>query len=122
MNKSNVQVAEAQEKHRLPLLIGRSTPSSRSTDVQAGAIGLNDLLNIELRDGNLKMSDQAWDETLTAMDMKLEMASWKVQLDKSTIMKNALALNRSDPVRQQEPKSCTKLKALVTSATGTSCV
>ena len=41
-----------------------STPSSISTnDVRVRAIGMNDLLNIELRHDSLTMFDQAWKET-----------------------------------------------------------
>ena len=41
-------------------------------DVQGRAVGLSDLLNIELRSDSLKMFDQAWEGTLTAMENGLE--------------------------------------------------
>ena len=40
-------------------------------DVPRRAIGMNILLNIELRNDNRKMVDQAWGETLMAIDNAL---------------------------------------------------
>ena len=46
----------------------------RITDVQQRATGMNDLLSIELRNDDLKMVNQVWEQILMAMDMEPEMA------------------------------------------------
>ena len=43
-------------------------------DFRKGVVGKNDLLNIELRSDSLKMFDQAWEETLMAMEIGLDRA------------------------------------------------
>ena len=50
---------------------------SKLNDVQRRGIDMNDLLNIELCDCNLKIFDQAWDETLMAMAEEFGKTSWK---------------------------------------------
>ena len=61
--KRKVEVAdETQEKKGLPMLTGRQIAFFRSKDIQGRAIGMNDLLNIELRSDTLKMFDRAWEE------------------------------------------------------------
>ena len=58
-----VEVAdEMQEKKGLPMLTGRQIAFFRSNDTKGGAIGMNDLLNIELRSATLKIFDRAWEE------------------------------------------------------------
>ena len=49
--------------------------SSKINDVHETAVGMNDLLNIELCNDNLNMVDRIWEETLMAMDIELYMAS-----------------------------------------------
>ena len=60
-------------------------------------MNLNDLLNVGFHNDNLKMFDQAWGETLTAlvviwMKVSLENLSER-QVRGSTLMKNALTLS-----------------------------
>ena len=78
-------------------------------NVQGRAIGMNDLLNIELRNDSLKMFDQAWDETLMAMDIETNMAFveglYYRRLEKSTLMRNSSAhiqFGSSSPNRAKE--------------------
>ena len=42
--------------------------------IQGSAIGMNDLLNIEVGNDNLKTFDQAWEGSSMAMDHELDMA------------------------------------------------
>ena len=86
-------------------------------DVQGRALGLNDVLIIKFRSDNLKMFDRAWAETWMALDKEpqrnfLESLHHR-QLEKSTLVKTALALSYLDQVHRTEQKSCAKLKALV---------
>ena len=63
---------------------------------------MNDLLTVELRDDNLNMFDQAWEETLMAVENAPERDLLKSlyhrQLGKSTLVKSASALYYSHPV------------------------
>ena len=77
------------------------------------AFKINDVQGTEVRNDNLKMFDQAWEDTLMAMAILnltwpfakvLAAGSWKT----STIMKNALALHHMDQVHREESKSHTK--------------
>ena len=43
-------------------------------DLQGRASGMSDLLHIQLRNDNVKMFDQAWEETWMAMDIQLALA------------------------------------------------
>ena len=73
--KRKVEVAdEMQEKKVLPTLTGRQIACFKSNDIRGGAIGMNDLLNIEWRSDNLKMFDRAWDETWMAMEIGPDVA------------------------------------------------
>ena len=74
------------------------------------------LLNIEM-DDNLKKFVGAWEETLMSLEKKPEADVLKDlhhrQLEKSTLVLNALALDHSDPIHREEPKSCSRLRAVV---------
>ena len=77
---------------------------------------MNDLLNIDLVSDNLKEFDQAWEETLMALEKEPEVdlveGLHHRQLEKWTLMQNALALYHSDQVHRKEPQSYSRLKAL----------
>ena len=65
------KLSSISRKERLPMLTGRQIAYQicayfKINDVHRIAFGMNDLLNIELRNDNLMMFDQSWDETLTA--------------------------------------------------------
>ena len=72
---------------------------------------------MELRNDSLKKFDQASEETLMAMKKATDMALLEVlcygQLEKSALVKNALAPYHSDQVHRKETKCYTKLKAMV---------
>ena len=59
-------VEEIQEKENLPMLTGRQIAFMvyaffNFHDHQRGVVGMNDLLNIELVNDNLKTFDEAWE-------------------------------------------------------------
>ena len=60
------------------MLIGRHIAFMICAIFKGRATGMNDLLNIELRSDSLQMFDQAWEETLMAMDIEPDMASCRV--------------------------------------------
>ena len=73
MNSRSQGMLRWLENHKrrkgLPTLTGRQIACKiyvffKINDVQGRALGWNDLLNIELRNENLKMFDQAWEDTL----------------------------------------------------------
>ena len=78
---------------------------------------MNDLLNTEMVNDNLKKFDHSWEETVMELvkepEADLAEGLYHRQLEKSTIMLNALALY-SHQVHRKEPKSYSKLKAMVT--------
>ena len=45
-------------------------PCFKINDVQESAIGTNDSMNIALRSDSWKLFDQAWEETLVAMEVE----------------------------------------------------
>ena len=79
---------------------------------------MNHLMNSELRNDKLQMFNQAWEETLAAIKIELDVALleglYRGQLDKPTIMNNASAPYQSDRVRRKESQSKSQFKALVT--------
>ena len=69
-----------QKKKGLPTLTGRQIAhmihaSFEIHDVQSRAIGLNDVLNTELRNDSLQVFDCAWVETLMAWRKNLKRIS-----------------------------------------------
>ena len=76
-------------------------------DVPGRVSGSNDMLNIELRDDNLKMFDQTWEETLMAMEKErgrdFLQSLHQRPSEKSRLMKYDLALYHSDQVHRKEP-------------------
>ena len=78
-------------------------------DVQRRVIGVNDLLNIELVNDKLKQFDDAWEETLMALEEEPEEdlleGFYSRQLEKSIVMQNALELCKSPKMVQGPGKS-----------------
>ena len=108
---------EAQYKNTCPMLTGRLMMYQMFSFFEGHSMNLNDLLSVDLRKDNLKMFNQASEETLSAFgndsdDGVLENLCER-QVGKSTLMKNALTLNQSDIVLQKEPRSYQKLSAIV---------
>ena len=83
-------------------------------DVQGRAIDMTDLLNIELRSDSLNMFDHAWADTLMAMKKGPERASFRWHLLLTLGKEDSREASHSDQVHRKEPKSCLKLKAIVT--------
>ena len=79
---------------------------------------MNNLLNSELRNNNLKIFDQSWEQTLMAINIALDMAiftvcifgNWKRRLSWTKCCDFKLFGSSS----QIEPASFTKLKAMAT--------
>ena len=94
-----MQVAkELEEKKNLPLLTGRQIAFMicaffEINNVHGRAMSMNDLLNIEVVNDILKKFDQAWEETLMALEKEPEADLvedlHQRQLEKSTLMQNA---------------------------------
>ena len=73
---------------------------------------MNDLVNIELANDNLKQFDESWENVFVALENEpandvLEGRHLRV-LVKPTFMYNAFALNHSDLTHRKEPKSYIK--------------
>ena len=86
-------------------------------ETQVRAMGLTDLLNIELYNDNLKQFNQAWEELLLSLDKGVdgEMLEYlcKGQIRRSSVMENGLSLYHSDILLKRELKSYRTLTAMV---------
>ena len=81
---------------------------SNINKTQGHTMNLNDFLNFELYNSNLKMFTQASEETLLAFGDDLdegvvEKLYERDKVRKSTLMKNASTLYHSDVVLKKEP-------------------
>ena len=84
---------------------------------QDHTISLSDLVNVKLYTDNLKMFDQAWEETLLSSgndldDIVLENL-YERQVGKTALIKNALTLYQRDGVLKKELRSYQRLRTMV---------
>ena len=81
LDSKKIQRAHDDHEHEVHNLDGRLKNYAlfKLNDVY-GRAGMNDLLNMELRNDKLKLFDLAWEETLMTME---KMTSWKRPLGKS---------------------------------------
>ena len=77
-------------------------------------MNLSDLLEVELRNDNLKMLNQAWEETSSAFGDDLDQHGpenlYEWQVKKSTLMTHAIKLNQQDIILKKGAEKLRKVE------------
>ena len=113
---------ETQYKNKRPKLTVRQIMFQifsffKINQTQGHTMNLSDLLYVELYNDNLKMFNQAWEDTLLAFGNDLDEHFlenlYERQEKRSTLMKNAMTLHQQDIVLKKEPSIYQRLRIMV---------